>query len=150
MSSERGHCLCGAVRFEVTLENHQAGVCHCGMCRRWGGGPSMMVETHAVPRFEDSGPVRVHSSSDWAERGFCAECGSHLFYRLKASDFYAIPVGLLDDTGQQWWLATEVFIEEKPGFYSFANDTTKLTGAELFAQHGSEGPDASASKPEQS
>jgi hypothetical protein len=142
MSSEQGHCLCGAVKFEVTLENHQVGVCHCDMCRRWGGA-SMMVETHTPPRFEDSSQVRVHASSDWAERGFCAQCGSHLFYRLKSDSFYGIPVGLFDDNGQPWALAMEVFIEEKPGFYSFAGDARKLTGAELFAQHGAEGSDAS-------
>jgi hypothetical protein len=140
MSSEQGHCLCGEVKFEVTLENHQVGACHCGMCRRWGGGPSIMVETPTPPRFEDSSHVRVHTSSDWAERGFCAQCGSHLFYRLKDHSFYGIPVGLLTDNGQLWALTMEVFIEEKPSFYSFAGDTRKLTGAELFAQHGADDP----------
>lgn len=30
----------------------------------------------------------------------------------------------------------QVFIDEKPDFYAFANQTRKPTGAELFAQHG--------------
>lgn len=108
-----------------------------------------MVETRQPPRFADSSSVRVYSSSDWAERGFCAQCGSHLFYRLKEGEFYAIPVGLLGDEGQPWSLVTEVFIEERPSFYSFANHTRKLTGAEVFAQHESENrenePDSSSS-----
>lgn len=136
MSNEQGQCLCGAVQFDATLDNHQVGVCHCKMCRRWGGGPSMMVETRTPPRFADSSHVRVHSSSDWAERGFCGQCGSHLFYRLKDEDFYGIPVGLFKENGQPWSFEMEVFIDEKPGFYTFAEDTRKLTGAELFAQHG--------------
>ena len=141
MSNEQGHCLCGAVKFEVAIEGHQTGACHCETCRRWGGGPSMMVESSQPPRFEDSSQVRVYASSDWAERGFCAQCGSHLFYRLKEGNFYGIPIGLLNDNGQPWRLAQEVFIEEKPGFYSFANETEKLTGAELFAQHSTDTPD---------
>ncbi|MEG5265166.1 GFA family protein [Pseudomonas sp. JDS28PS106] len=141
MSSEQCECLCGAVKFEVTLDNHKVGVCHCGMCRRWAGGPSMMVETSQPPHFADSGSVRVHSSSDWAERGFCAECGSHLFYRMKDGGFYGVPVGLFKQAGQPWSFEMEVFIEEKPDFYAFANDTQKLTGAELFAQHGADSQD---------
>ena len=30
-------------------------------------------------------------------------------------------------------LTTEVFIDEKPGFYAFAQETNQMTGAELFA-----------------
>jgi hypothetical protein len=30
----------------------------------------------------------------------------------------------------------QVFIDEKPGFYCFANETHTMTGAELFAQFG--------------
>jgi len=26
--------------------------------------------------------VAVYKSSDWAERGFCKQCGTHLFYRF--------------------------------------------------------------------
>ena len=28
----------------------------------------------------------------------------------------------------------QIFIDEKPDFYSFANETTTLTGEEVFAQ----------------
>ncbi len=50
---------------------------------------------------------------------------------------YAIPVGLIDDE-QGWTLRQEVFIDEKPPFYAFANDTEQLTEAQLFAQHSAE------------
>jgi len=33
-------------------------------------------------------------------------------------------------------LDSEIFIEEKPAWYCFANQTRQLTGAEAFAEHG--------------
>ena len=39
----RGQCLCGAVEFEVDVPMRTYSVCHCGLCRRWSGGPLMSV-----------------------------------------------------------------------------------------------------------
>ncbi|MGH8639654.1 MAG: GFA family protein, partial [Burkholderiales bacterium] len=81
--------------------------------------------------------VSVYASSAWAERGFCRQCGTHLFYRLKQGPRYFVPAGVLGD-GEPWAHTHQRFIDEKPDFYSFANPTTNLTGAELFAQFASE------------
>ena len=75
---------------------------------------------------------RRFASSDWAERGFCAKCGTHLFYHLLQADEYILPAGLFQE--ESFTLASEIFIDEKPGFYAFANQTHKMTGAEVFAQ----------------
>jgi hypothetical protein len=63
---------------------------------------------------------------------------SHLFYRLKKGPHYALPVGLFDDV-ERWALKHQVFIDEKPSWYAFANDTENLTGAEVFAKFGAPG-----------
>ena len=34
-----GHCLCGAVKISASQASKSIGACHCGMCRRWTGGP---------------------------------------------------------------------------------------------------------------
>ena len=47
--------------------------------------------------FEGEENISVFESSEWAERGFCKECGSHLFYRLKATHQYIMPAGLFDE-----------------------------------------------------
>jgi len=135
MNSSRtyqGACLCGAVRISATAKR-DVSVCHCSMCRKWGGGPLFAAECEGDVTIEGEEHVSIFSSSEWAERGFCKQCGTHLFYRLKKHTHYAIPVGLFDD-GDQWKLVEQVFIDEKPGFYSFAEDTRNLTGAEAFAQ----------------
>jgi hypothetical protein len=85
-------------------------------------------------QFDNTDSISDFSSSAWAERGFCRACGSHLFYRLKKEGNYWMPVGLFNDE-QPWILDQQIFIDEKPPFYSFANETKNLTGAEVFAQY---------------
>ncbi|TBU88305.1 GFA family protein [Phytopseudomonas dryadis] len=132
---KHGRCLCGAVGISISTAQLTVSACHCATCRKWGGGPLMVVESETPPRISGEQQVRVHASSDWAERGFCGQCGSHLFYRLKAGGFHAIPVGLLDGD-EAWRFELQVFIDAKPAYYCFANQTRNLTGEELFAQHG--------------
>ena len=78
--------------------------------------------------------VSVFNSSEWAERGFCKNCGSNLFYRLKQSGQYILPVGLFDDD-EAFEFDHQIFIDSKPEYYSFANKTKNMTGEEVFAQY---------------
>ena len=131
----RGHCLCGKVSITVKNASHGVGACHCKMCRRWGGGPFMEIDCGANVDFDGEDNVSVFKSSDWAERGFCRGCGTHLFYRLKESGQHMIPVGLFEDS-EDFVFKGQVFIDEKPEYYEFANETKDLTGAEIFARFG--------------
>jgi hypothetical protein len=130
----RGTCLCGAVRVAAKPKSNSIGACHCTMCRKWGGGPLLAVECESEVDFEGAEHISTFSSSEWAERGFCQKCGTHLFYRLKQEGHFAIPVGLFDGA-DQWQLTEQIFIEQKPSFYSFAEKTKNLTGEEAFAQY---------------
>ncbi|MFC6672978.1 GFA family protein [Marinobacterium aestuariivivens] len=94
----------------------------------------LAVECGTDVRFEGEDNIAVYASSDWAERGFCKTCGTHLFYRLKGSGEYAMPAGLFDNG--DFMLKSQIFIDEKPGFYSFAEQTRNMTGAEVFAEYG--------------
>lgn len=137
MNSETEHhgtCLCGAVRVVAKPKSNSIGVCHCTMCRKWGGGPLFAAECDGEVNFEGAEHVSTFSSSEWAERGFCRTCGTHLFYRLKQEGHYAIPVGLFDEDNE-WRFAEQIFIDEKPAFYSFAEKTKDLTGEQVFAQY---------------
>lgn len=136
-TEHRGSCLCGAVRVLAKTMSADVGVCHCTMCRTWGGGPLFAAECESDLQFEGPEHISTFSSSEWAERGFCRTCGTHLFYRLKNGGHYAIPVGLFDDV-EQWQLAEQIFIDQKPSFYSFAQETKLLTGEEVFARFSGE------------
>ncbi|MDW5377508.1 GFA family protein [Halomonas sp. HP20-15] len=142
MSVERecqGACLCGAVTLSVAVAQHKVSVCHCHMCQTWGGGPLLAIDCQDRVAIDGEESVSVYASSEWAERGFCRHCGTHLFYRLKAGDHYEIPAGLIDN-GEPWKMTLQIFIDEKPAHYDFANETRTLTGAEAFeAASGSAG-----------
>lgn len=129
-----GHCLCGAVRITAKSISTSVGACHCGMCRRWGGGAFLAVDCGTDVTIEGEDAITVFDSSQWAERGFCSRCGSHLFYRLKGNQQYIVPVGLFDDD-ERFELKSQVFIDEKPRYYAFANETSDMTGAEIFAKY---------------
>lgn len=45
-----------------------------------------------------------------------------------------MPVGLFE-SDEKLAFDTQVFIDEKPPYYGFVNDTKDLTGAELFAMY---------------
>ena len=83
----------------------------------------MEVDCGPEVSFAGAENISLYQSSQWAERGFCKQCGTHLFYRLKEDNLHMIPVGLLDVDDIEFTFKEQVFIEEKPAFYSFSNDT---------------------------
>jgi hypothetical protein len=95
-----GRCLCGAVTYEVHGPLRDVFLCHCVECRRWGGylgAFSATLEEHLVIgetqalRWIDSPESDLH-----ARRGFCAECGSSLFWDSPERDRVSIAAGTLD------------------------------------------------------
>ena len=131
----RGQCLCGAVRFTVSSMSKSVGACHCTMCRKWGGGPFFDVDCGTDVVFDGEENISLFDSSAWAERGFCRQCGTHLFYTLKENKQYMMPAGVFDNDSDLVF-DHQVFIDEKPAYYSFANKTKDMTGVEIFAQYG--------------
>ncbi|MCA4814448.1 MAG: GFA family protein [Alishewanella agri] len=128
----KSKCLCGAVELEVELSNTEVAACHCSMCRKWSGGPMLAIDSGELKSISNESLVTRYQSSEWAERGFCSKCGTHLFYFLKPANHYHFPIGLLDD-GSDYKLSHQIFIDEKPQYYSFSNETQNMTGAEVFA-----------------
>ncbi|CAH1661781.1 GFA domain-containing protein [Hyphomicrobiales bacterium] len=129
-----GGCLCGAVRFSAVPAKHEMDVCHCGMCQRWSGGVFMAVPCAEVT-FADESALGVYPSSEWGERLFCKTCGSSLVWRTRGQPGGYIGVSLqsLDDRSP-FIFAEEIFIDEKPGLYSFAGERPRKTGAEIMAE----------------
>jgi hypothetical protein len=128
----QGGCLCGAVRFTAEPKDRNVGVCHCGMCRRWAAGPFFAMECKGAVKVADESSLGVYRSSEWAERCFCKRCGSVLFYRLVGKDFSVISAEALDDRSGLVF-ASQIFVDDKPPYYDFANKTHNMTGAEVFA-----------------
>ncbi len=92
----------------------------------------MMVECSGAVQIEDETQLGVYRSSDWAERCFCKKCGASLFYRLVGQEFVAVSAEALDDSSP-YVFTTQIFVDEKPAYYDFANKTKMMTGADVFA-----------------
>lgn len=131
----KGECLCGAVRFSgVPNEGEGIGICHCGQCRRWTAGPFMEVNMFGTVTFEADETLVWYRSSDIGERGFCSRCGTSLFWR-KASkpEDISVSVGALqEDHGMA--LERHIWVDDQPCWYTFADDTPRLTAAQAMGQ----------------
>ena len=131
-SPMQGGCLCGAVRFTAAPKDREVGACHCSMCRKWTAGPFMVLDCTDTMKIEDTSSLGVYRSSEWAERCFCKKCGTALCYRLVGTGQHYVSAEAFDDRSG-YALMSQVFIDEKPSYYDFANKTHNMTGAEVFA-----------------
>ena len=118
-----GSCLCGAVTYTLTGDLRNSVACHCVQCRKTSGhyvsatqvGPDQLSITK-----DDS--LRWYQSSPQAQRGFCATCGSSLFWRHDADNgATSVMSGTLDGaTG----ITTEkhIFVADKGDYYTLADN----------------------------
>lgn len=123
-----GHCLCGAVTIRAESAPGWVGVCHCRMCQRWSGGVFACFPAGGVTV---EGPVTRHASSGFAERAFCAVCGSHLWMRngdAPEGDYELMP-GLFDEAAE-WRLRSEVYADCAMASMQLAGAERRATRAE--------------------
>ena len=129
----RGGCLCGGVRFSLPQAMTDAGICHCGQCRRWGGGAGVVCVDAPGATLESADTLRWHRTSEQSERGFCGSCGTPLFWRgATTGDGGAITefcAGALQDD-RNITVSRHIYVDDKPAYYDMAGDAERLTGAE--------------------
>ena len=138
--SQTASCICGAVRLHLKQRPKEAGICHCGMCRKFSGGVyiGILVPSGGL-EVENEEALTRYASSPWAERGFCSKCGSSLFYRVTAPgphhDEYHISLGCIDQP-DGIPVTEEIFSDKRPDGYAFAGDLPGKTEAEMMALFG--------------
>ena len=139
-----GKCLCDACAVEIVPAEQALHVCHCDMCRAWTGMALMAVKVMPGD-LKIEGPVRTRQTSAWAERAWCDECGSALFYRVTAEGPYHgvahVASGLFENAGGLL-LTGELYTDKRPGGYSFAGNLHGMTQAEVEAMFSGEGDQA--------
>jgi hypothetical protein len=102
-----GHCLCRAVTLRAWAFEPRVGACHCRMCQRWSGGLFLSFVASGI---EFDGPVVRYRSSDFAERAFCAVCGSNLWMHDMGSKSWELMPGLFD-AARDWPLSSEIYTD---------------------------------------
>ena len=104
---------------------------HCAKCRRFHGDIAAYT-AHAQNDFkllEDSG-LEWYRSSEWARRGFCAGCGSSLFWERIDASTISISAGSLDQpTGLR--TVRHVFVADKADYYEITDGLEQLSGTSL-------------------
>lgn len=139
MTDRTGGCLCGAVRFTARGVGEAFGACHCDMCRRWTGSALLGI---TVPEgnvtWDGEEHIARRRSSAWAERAWCAECGSGLWFRVTIESPYLgnleLPIGLFDDASGLT-MTNEIYIDHKPDSFAYAGaGRTLMTRADCVAK----------------
>lgn len=92
-----GGCQCGAVRYRASAVLDNAHVCHCRMCQKATGGPFAALVAAPNEAIEwTRGAPAAWRSSEHVDRGFCAVCGTPLFYRNLRGSRTNFTIGSLD------------------------------------------------------
>lgn len=135
-----GQCLCGGVTVSAIIDAPTLCACHCTMCHRQNSGPYISIMTDQAGT-EASGSIKIFRSSDWAERAFCSECGSTLWYSTVHDGARYLSAGLFENAGAAP-LALEYYADNCPQGYRLDGNHKRLTEVEtiaLFTEGGEPG-----------
>ncbi len=132
-----GRCQCGGVRYRVRGPLRPVIQCHCQMCRRLTGGIwNATAARRPDVTIEDDGCLEWYRSSAPVRRGFCARCGSSLFWNHDDRPYLSIAAGTIDaPTGLK--LAVHIFTKDAGDWYRIEGDVPRVAGGD----HGVAFPD---------
>jgi hypothetical protein len=93
-----GGCHCGAVRFEVDLDEHRAVDCNCSICTK-KGFLHLLVGPERFRLVSGAEHLETYTfNTGVAKHLFCRRCGIHPFYRPRSNpDGYSVNLRCLDD-----------------------------------------------------
>lgn len=117
-----GGCLCGGVRFSVRGPVRGVVYCHCTQCRRQTGHHYAATNV-ADADIEIDGAERLtwYRASGFARRGFCATCGSALFWKRDGADDISVMAGSFD-TPSGLVGEMHIFVADKGDYYDIVDD----------------------------
>ena len=82
-NSTTGACLCGQVRYRITVQPKFQYLCHCRDCQRMSGSGYLPLLAIPLEGFQIEGDLtfyeRTADSGRAAREAFCSRCGSRLF-----------------------------------------------------------------------
>src|ERR1700761_9010270 len=96
--SNKGQCLCGAVRYEVDGPFSMMVNCHCSRCRKHHGAPFATFVAAPLTGFRwVSGQDAIATfTTDVGTRSFCSICGSVTPMLVKEMGMAMCPAGNLE------------------------------------------------------
>ena len=100
-----GGCLCGAIRYTVSVPVSELRACHCTQCQKSTGtaGTVNAVLPSEAFKITQGKPRRYDAKADSGRtlyRFFCGDCGSPIYsQRATAPERVVVRAGTFDDSG---------------------------------------------------
>lgn len=100
-----GGCMCGAIRYTLSVPVTELRACHCTTCQKGSGtqGSVNAVIPASAFKLTQGTLKRYESLADSGRtlyRDFCGDCGSPIYsQRATALDTLVVRAGSLDDAG---------------------------------------------------
>jgi hypothetical protein len=101
-----GSCLCGAVRYTVSVPVTELRACHCTHCQKASGAAGSVNAVLAADAFRitQGTPKRYAAKADSGRtlyRFFCGDCGSPIYSQRETSPgAVVVRAGTLDNAGE--------------------------------------------------
>jgi hypothetical protein len=117
MKKHTGSCMCGSVQYELDGDLREVIACHCRQCRKSSGHYSAATATSPEHfKLLVSEGLKWYRASDSAQRGFCGNCGSSLFWKPDHKNHISIFAGTIDGR-TDLNLASHIYTHEKGDYY---------------------------------
>ena len=112
-----GSCLCGSVRYRINGPVGDITACHCTQCRKQSGHfwASSYAAEQDFELLSEEG-LKWYRSSDIATRGFCAKCGSALFWKRDDETRISFSAGSIDEHAEMG-CSKHIFTDTKGDYY---------------------------------
>jgi len=120
-----GSCLCGQVRYELSGKLRPVIYCHCQQCRKTSGHfVAATAIKHENLAITSEAGLAWYRSSDTAERGFCRNCGSSLFWRPDHGEYMSVMAGALESpTGTS--ASEHIYTDDAGDYYAIDDELPK-------------------------
>ncbi|CAN5388799.1 GFA family protein [soil metagenome] len=113
-----GSCLCGDITFTVAVSLARPDACHCRQCRKQTGHYFASTDVpKAAVTITGQDKLVWFASSEKIRRGFCATCGSTLFWEPLHRDWMAVAMGAFDEPTETS-LRMHIFVADKGDYYA--------------------------------
>jgi hypothetical protein len=120
-------CLCGAVAFSLPGPAGDITACHCGQCRKLSGHYSASFDANeAALTWHRKEELAEYQTPGRGRRGFCARCGSSLYFRSVAGEFSVEAGSVTGPTGGR--LSAHIFVADKGDYYDIADGLPQSGG----------------------
>lgn len=113
----QGTCLCGHVKFQLSLNSIKIYQCYCSLCQKQSGTASNLATIVPEAALKFNAGSEQHITTWVKDSGFtshfCKTCGAPVPNKLRTYPHYWVPVGLLDDLSDAT-VVSHIYAESQP------------------------------------